>query len=193
MSKVTRREWYERVNALWPADVSAPTALEAVRAARRLWRFATGETFPAANVRVTSGRRFTWVRRGVMSVNPDRDGHRHRGWQALVHDLSHYLHYRINPGVAPHSGAHARLEMRLIKEVLRRGWLQGALRDKPKAEKPKPDEKALKYARTLAAIERWEAKRRRAENALKKLNRSLRAQERAMAKRGVSATSTTVH
>lgn len=184
MTRITRKEWYRRVNALWPAEVPPLTPLEAIRAARKLYRFVTGKTFPAASVRLTSGNRFTDIRRGVMFVSTEPRFGRH-AWDRLVHELSHTLCH------APHGAEHARLEMRMIREVLRRGWLNGTLKDKPKIEMPAPDKKAIKYARTLAAIKRWTTKATRAENALKKLNRSLRAQERAM--NTASVTSTTAH
>lgn len=180
MSRVTRKEWYNRVNALWPADIRqrSLTALEAIRAARKLYRFVTGKSIPAQNVRLTSGNRSTDIRRGIMFVNPQgakRDTH--RGWEALVHDLSHRL---VN---VAHGGEHARLEIRMIKEVVKRGWLNGTLRDEPKADAPTIDPRDAKRARTVAAIARWEAKVRRATNALRKLRRSLAAQDRAATKR----------
>lgn len=183
MSRVTRKEWYNRVNALWPADIRERplTALEAIRAACKLYRFVTGRTISAKHVRLTSGNRSTDIRSGVLFVNPQgakRDTH--RGWEALVHDLSHRL---INTA---HGGEHARLEIRMIKEVVKRGWLDGTLRDAPKAAAPAVDPRNVKRARTVAAIARWETKARRAENALRKLRRSLAAQDRAATKRGQS-------
>lgn len=180
MSRVTRKEWYNRVNALWPADIRERplTALEAIRAARKLYRFVRGKSISAHSVRLTSGNRSTDIRSGVLFVNPQgakRDPH--RGWEALVHDLSHRL---IN---VAHGGEHARLEIRMIKEVVKRGWLNGTLRDTPKPAAPAVDPRNVKRARTVAAIARWEAKARRAENALLKLRRSLAAQDRAVTKR----------
>lgn len=184
MSRVTRKEWYTRVNGAWPEQLPELTPIEAIRAARRLYRFVKGRTFPAHNVRLTSGRRYTWIRRSVMFVNPN--GHENgsrRGWESLVHDLSHCLAQHLN-----HGGEHARLELRMIKEVIRRGWLDGRLRDKPKVDKPKADPRAVKYARVLASIERWEKKLTRANNALKKLNRQAKRYARI-----AGSTSTTVH
>lgn len=168
---VSRREWYERCNQVWPDNVPVPTAEEAVRAARKLYRFVKGHklTMP---IRLTSGRRFTWAYNGVLNVNPNRqrnDGE--YGWHALVHDLSHLWG-------GGHSKEHARLEARMRKEVLRRGWLAGALKPKPKPEKPPVDVKALKLQRVVIRLDRWLAKKRRAERAMAKLLRQKRRYER---------------
>lgn len=69
----------------------------------------------------------------------------------------------------------------MIREVLRRGWLEGKLRTPEKPPKPEPDPKTVKLVRTEQAIERWEAKQRRAANALKKLRRRLAYYQRAAA------------
>jgi len=182
MAKVTRKEWYRRVNATWPETVPPLTAEEAVRAAKRLCRYVTGETWKREVV-VTSGNRYSgrhWVRKNgaivgmALVVNPER------GWRHLIHELSHT--WERYAGTHGHNAAHARLEMRMIKEVIRRGWLDGKLKDKPRPEPSPVDPRAAKIERTAAAIERWEKKLRRAENALKKLRRRQRAMERYAAK-----------
>lgn len=185
MSRVTRREWYRRVNAAWPPQLPALSPIEAIRAARKLYRFALGATFPARNVRLTSGRRYTFVRRGILFVNPD--GHHGRsGWESIVHDLSHYFDFRLNPDTKPHAGAHARLELRLINEVRRRGWLDGSLRDEERQETTAAvaAPQAEKLGRVLRLMEGWEKKRRRAENALRKLGRQRRYYERKLGEAG---------
>jgi len=188
MGKVTRKEWYRRVNAAWPGTVPTLTAEEAVRAAKKLYRFAMGFSWTGPVV-VTSGNRNTWVRarrvngawERVLVVNPEH------GWHDLVHLLSHYCHERTaHDGEHGHNAAHARAEMRMIKEVVRRGWLDGKLKDEPKPEPPPIDPRAVKLERTDASIARWEAKLRRAENALKKLRRRKRAMERYAAKQAAA-------
>jgi hypothetical protein len=175
MSKVTRREWYERVNAAWPATLPALTADEAIRAARRLYRFVRRRTFDG-QVKTTSGNRYSYIRNGVLYVNPDR------GWHDLVHDLSHYFHARLSDA-KPHASDHARLELRMAKEVVRRGWLDGTLKTPARAPRAKPsadDVRRQKYARILARAKAWESKRKRAETALKKLRRQAAYYERTL-------------
>lgn len=172
MARVTRAEWYRRVNAAWPATVPPLTADEATRAAKRLYRFVTKRTW-RGDVVVTSGNRYTKIRAGRLVVNPAH------GWHGLVHLLSHYL--ESYAGTHGHTAAHARLEMRMVKEVVRRGWLDGKLKTTPRPVVAPivVDPRVEKLARTLAAIERWEKKQRRAETALRKLHRRRRYYERA--------------
>lgn len=172
MSRITRKEWYTRVNVCWPgggAILPALTAPEAIRAARKLYRFATGDTWEPEPF-ITSGNRYSYIRGGFLYLNPER------GWKTFVHDLSHAF------SNDPHGPDHARLEMRMIKEVIKRGWLSGNLKDRMKPEKPKPDPRSQKHARILARIETWERKRKRAETALKKLRRQANYYERALYK-----------
>jgi hypothetical protein len=150
---------YVRVNATWPNPLPALTAQEAMSAGKRLYRLGMGRAFKG-KIKVTSGRRHSWVRQGVLYVNPDR------GWHHLVHDLSHYCFWRTHPNRRPHDWRHAAMEKRLIEAVVSGGWLNGKLRREPK---PKPDLKTVRQQRIVARIKAWETKRKRAENALKKL------------------------
>lgn len=120
------RDWYERVNSTWANEVPPLTAAEAVKAAPRLLKkFSTIR--PVKEVKVTSGNRYTWVRRGILYVNPDRKETIGGGWAALVHDLSHYVHWHDGVG-KPHSKEHAKLEIKMVKYVVRSGWLDGKLK-----------------------------------------------------------------
>lgn len=184
----TIKEWYVRVNETWPAAVPLPTDEQALRGARRLYRYMFGKTIPAE---LTSGNRRTWTHQGVLRVNPGnmRQPAGYRGWQGICHDLSHCWHQRINPTLRPHCGAQARLEIRLIKEVIRRGWLEPEKATSTQSEHevstrppiaPKPDPRAARRARVLAGIERWKSKLQRAQRALAKLNRRARYYARQM-------------
>lgn len=168
MSKVTIKEWYTRVNALWPTTVPKLTGPEAERAARKLYRFANRRTF-VGKVRLASGNRYNRVYYKLLIINPES------GWKHLVHDLSHGFHYNQTRR-KPHEGKHARLEARMIKEVIRRGWLNGVLIPEPKP-KAVVDPKVVRYFKVLNSIKRWESKLRRAETAIKKLNRQKRYYE----------------
>lgn len=179
---VSRSEWYRRVNASWPTPVPQLTAEEAVKAARKLWRWGMGENW-VGPIEVTSGNRYTWVRRGVLYVNP-------RSWDRFVHDVSHLLWYSANRGQAkPHDKGHARFELKIRKEVLRRGWLAGALKAKARAPQPKGgDARLVRYRSVVVRMERWQAKLARAKRALAKLQRAQRYYERAgVAAAGIAA------
>ena len=176
VSRVTRAEWYRRVNASWPEAVPALSEDEAVRAARKLYRFVTKKTWSGEVVVRPHGgpwgrqwRAFSYTRdakgRRAIAVYPEA------GWKDLVHLMSHYL--ESYAGTHGHNATHARLEMRMIREVVRRGWLDGKLRGPEKPAVAAPDKLSVRRQRTAAAIARWEAKERRAANALKKLRRRL--------------------
>lgn len=182
---VTRTEWYDRVNAAWPADIPALTADEALKAARKLYRFSMGSTF-GGKVVLTTGNRYTWVRNYELRVNAARreyvDGKWVQGWIALIHDLSHYAHSRLNPNLKPHCGAQARIEISMIKEVIKRGWLNGTLKTEAKIAKAAPDMRNVRYERICQRIESWERREKRAANALKKLRKQCAYYERTIVK-----------
>jgi hypothetical protein len=161
-------EKYQSVNGAWPDDLPSMTAAEAVAAGRRLYRFAFKRPF-TGKIKLTSGRRYNTIRQRVMHVNPG--GHHRNGWRDIVHDLSHYAHARLFPGHKPHGGegTHAFMERSMIEHVVNSGWLDGKLKSKAK---PKAvDIRAVRHERVKARLKRWEAKRKRAETAIRKLKR----------------------
>ena len=170
MGRVTKREWYRRVNDAWPEVVPPLSAVEAVRAVKRLYRFAMKRTWQGA-VKIATGNRYTWIRRGVLFVNPAK------GWKETVHLLSHYCAHQSIPDEPGHGAAHARFELRMIKEVVKRGWLSGSLGQV--AVPVVRDRRSEGLERLHTRLARWEAKQRRAATAIRKITRQLRARERA--------------
>lgn len=167
------RERYKTVNAAWPETMTTPTGQEAMSAVKRLYRMAMGKAWKGP-MKLTSGRNHTWARRGTFYVNPNQDGF-FNGWKSLVHDMSHYCHARLHPDKGGHDHRHEWLEKEMIQYVVAHGWLDGKLRREAKPETPKQE---LRYKRICERIEAWEAKKRRAETALKKLERSKRYYEK---------------
>lgn len=163
MSRTCRQFYDEQVNALWPADVPKLTESEARYAAHRFWRELRGSAPPP--IVITSGRRYNWVRRNKLYLNPGR------GWRELVHDLSHYTATRIHPGITPHDSRHAYLERRMVQMVIDGNWLSGKHRAPEKPEKAKPNPVLVRYQRVLARHARWTAKLKRAKTALHKLGK----------------------
>lgn len=181
----TRRDLYDRANAEWPATVPPLTFAEAEKAARRLYRHATGKLLPMP-CKETTGRRYTWPRRGELRINA---GH---GWKQLVHLLSHWLFRLRHPNERPHGKAHARFERRLIRQVVQRGWLDGRL--KTTAKEPTPTPAPVPEQRATAAIEHAErmlakatTRAKRAETIRRKWERRLRARQRAAAAKATPA------
>jgi hypothetical protein len=192
MAKLGKKQLakYEEIEKLWGAQTLPKlTDKEAERAACRLYRFGMGETF-FGSVKFTSGNRYSNIERapirssydgkplrgGVLVVNADE------GWNRLVHSLSHSMFYRANPDARPHDREHAGFELKLVKEVIKRGWLDGKLRDEPKPEPAPADVKLDKLARIDARVEAWERKAKRAATALAKLHKQRKATVRAMEK-----------
>jgi hypothetical protein len=165
---------YEVANTLWPAVVPAITREEAKRAVARLWRKFT----PATHHHRGSG--YYRVRRCWISPRPTN--RLDRGWRRLVHDVSHRVNLILYPhatGHRHHNGQHAELETDMVKFVLASGWLEGKLRPKVKVKaRPFDSDKVASLQARLAV---WDSKRRRAENAIKKLKLRLRYYERKVA------------
>jgi hypothetical protein len=181
----TKRAKYQTVNGQWPANTNdgrdlKPTPKEALIAAKRLYRIGLKKPF-RGRMQLTSGNRRTWVRSGVFYVNPDWTGWTGKGggWHELVHDISHYVSFRMHPNARGHGFQHAFIEKELIKAVVEGGWLQRKLLRQTKAKAP-VDIRQVRHQRTLASIKRWQAKEKRARNALRKLKRTSRYYERQM-------------
>jgi len=153
----------------WPADVPILTADEAKRAARKLWRFAMGETWKGTVV-VTSGRRHTWERNGTLYVNPTH------GWCVFVNDLAWLFFTRANPGMLRNTKDIAKLEEKLIREVVKRGWLYDQLKTEEEPELIRlVREHQTTTKRLDAAVKRWERKLALAKTMLAKAKKARRA------------------
>jgi hypothetical protein len=161
---------YARLNALWPQPLPALSEQEAISAAKRLYRLASGRAFKGT-FRITSGNRRTWIRQGVFVVNPAH------GWKNLVHAVSHLAHYKCHPGKSGHHWTHLDYERRLTEAVLSKGWLDGALR---RAAPVAVDKRLIAQQRIIARIAAWETKQRRATTALAKLQRQKAALDKAL-------------
>lgn len=154
----------------WPAVVPPLTAQAAALAARRLWRFSLGYKFEGV-IRITSGNRratsFGWAgNKREIAINPSK------GWREFIHDISHDLDFVAN-GESKHGKHHARFEAKLVREVLKRGWLN----DAPPAVRIAPsldDRRRDKLSRIEARLVSWQRKQERAKRAIAKLTKQQR-------------------
>lgn len=174
---------YQSVNSQWPAGTNdgkdlKPTPEEATRAAKRLYRLAMKRPFKG-KIKITSGRRTTWIRSGVFYVNPDYRG---GGWHELVHMISHYCAFRLHPNVKAHSTQHAFVERELIAHVVKSGWLAGKLAKAIPA--PPVDRRAVRRARLETRRAAWTTKAKRAKTALAKITAALKRLDRAQGRDG---------
>lgn len=182
----TRRDhklWDDRVNDLWGGAKPVLPPEETLAAAKKLWRHATGKPWPG-KWELTSGRRYTWPRRGTFYVNPDRTGAWNPpGFRDVIHLIAHYAHRRLHPFDKPHSIRQLRLEAKLTRFAVAR-W--GPNAPAPKAKEPaappepkaKPDPVRVRYQRMVARRDKWTKELDRAKRLLTKAEREVRAYER---------------
>lgn len=149
-----RSLWDRLVNDKWNGEQPVLSGEESIKAAKRLYRHAMKKPWNG-EIRLTSGNRFTWVSRGVLSVNPDNRRQGVRGLRSIIHDISHYAHARLHPQDAPHSRRQAQMEGRLVTYAIKSGFLEGKLKSKAQP-KAKPDLVKQRYAAILARRRKWE-------------------------------------
>ena len=126
---------------------------------------------------ITSGRNHTYCDGYSWRVNPDRSWSHGGVWQQLCHAISHFYSDRMLE--RGHSKKHARLELKLAKMMIRRGWMYGTLeREAKPIHVPTADEaRSKKIELRKSQIVRLERKAKRLSTMLKKAKRSLRMLE----------------
>lgn len=183
---VRRPEVWDRLsNDRWGGEQPILSAEDSVTAAKRIYRQAMGKPWTGP-VKVVSGNRYSWVRHGVLCVNPDKREPHCRGVRSIIHDLSHYAHARLNPSEAPHSLRQARLEGRLVTYAINAGWNTGEVRKLGPAPQPKPepapkpvvDKVVQKHARMVARRDKYRKEQARIERLLAKAEREVRDYQR---------------
>lgn len=166
----------------WPDVVPPLTEKDAINAVRRLYRFSCGSWPYSQTIKITSGNRRAadWRWDGdhrCFFINPGK------GWAELIHDLSHDFDYIVN-GSSSHNKHHARFERKLIKEVIKRGWLETKPEPAPKATVTPINnteaKRKLALERIEARIVNWDRKARRAKTALAKLAKQERYYRKAL-------------
>ena len=166
---VVEKVWREGSTPEQRRNVHPNLAMNYVRA---FWKQEMGRVFPW-KVRVGTGNRRTWLHNYVFTVNPDQ------GWHDINHDMSHFIERRKTGGA--HTNQHVRLEGAGARLIVRR-----FLRDEPYAEKKKERDPVMeRAARVDAGIKRWDAKLKRAANALKKLKKKKRYYDKVLAERAI--------
>lgn len=179
--KASAGDRYAATNALWLSNVApAITRIEAERAARALYRkFGRRAGYP----RQRSDARLREVRRCWISLKPCKG--LDRGWARLVHDVSHDIFRKRYPQFRPHHPLHAKLENEISHYVIREtDWLQGGLQPKARGTVADPAAKRLEHARKM--LDEHTRKLRREQALVKKWQRRVSYNERAIAKRGES-------
>lgn len=136
---------------------------------KAMWKKATGRKL-TAKIRFGTGNRYTWIRRGVLTVNPSA------GWKEINHDFTHCIERRTTGDA--HSDKHLERE-RYGAEMIRKRFLM----EGPQPEKPKPTTLDLQQKRAASVETRivtWERKAKRAQTALSKLRKQKRYYEKTL-------------
>ena len=166
---VVEKVWDEKSTAKQRRNVHPNLAMNFVRA---FWRQEMGGKLPW-RIHVGSGNRRTWMNDYVFTVNPDQ------GWHDINHDMSHFIERRGSGGA--HTDNQVRLEGAGARLIVRR-----FLRDEPYVDPKKGrDHVSDRAARVDAGIKRWDAKLKRAANALKKLKQKKRYYDKVLTERSV--------
>lgn len=167
-NRVVESIWKEQSTPAQRRNVHPNLAKNFIRA---FYRQVMKKPFPY-KLRIGTGNRRTWCRWGVFTVNPDQ------GWHDINHDMGHWLERQLTGGA--HTNQQLRFERDGATLICRR-----FLSDEPYANtKPEKDVQVVRAARVDANIKRWEAKLKRASNALKKLKTKKRYYDKVLAERG---------
>lgn len=161
---------YAMVNSLWQSLGTLPpfTREEATKAAASIARnFGPkrfGQPWQTTNYRIKAVRR-CWI-----SSQPVARGDISKGLARICHDLSHDIHdVRVGPSLRrQHSFSHAALELQIAQFAVAQRFHTGRLKPTPPSVE---EQRAAKLALIEAGLKRWETKRKRAQNALWKLQR----------------------
>lgn len=167
-NRTVEKIWSEQSTVAQRRNVHPNLAMNYIRAR---YREVFKKKFPY-RFHIGSGNRRTWATYGTFTVNPDQ------GWHDINHDMSHWLERRLTGDA--HSNQQLRMERDGAALICRR-----FLRDEPYVEPKKQlDKVAIRAGQVDANIKRWEAKLKRAANALKKLKTKKRYYDKVLAERG---------
>lgn len=158
---------------MWSVVTPPPiTKPEIERLVRKLWRFAMRETFKGT------------IKLGKMGgITIDWRGNTYgqagsRMYKPTFQSVTRYVAFVC---AQIEGGEPDTVEHLMVREVLKRGYLDGRLKDPP--SQPTTKEERAKQKRDLVVkrikvrITTWSSKRKRAENALKKLTKQLKRLE----------------
>jgi hypothetical protein len=181
-----RSQWDRLVNERWDGVQPVLSPEDSIKATLRLFRQAMGRPW-TGKVRLATGNRRTWVRSGVLVVNPDESSRGSQGGlREIIHSIAHYAHYRLHPSEAPHSRRQLLLESRLVTYAIKSGFAEGRVRrlgpaPQPKAApEPKPpvDKVVQKHARMVKRRDTYRAQVERLTRLLAKAEREVKDYQR---------------
>lgn len=102
-----------------------------------------------------------------------------KGWGRLIHDLSHMVHEYRHPGHRSHEHGHEAIELAISDWVTGSGLVGIVLQKREKPKVTPGQRRSLKLNSITERLAKWETKRKRAVNAIRKLGIQKRRLERA--------------
>jgi hypothetical protein len=160
---------YKTVNDLHSLGYPAITRHEAEAALKVLYREFGKLEDACATRTVPMGKSLDirqFVRRCWIALKPTTGNN--RGWGRLIHDVGHRVYRFRHPGQRPHGPGEEVIETHIAYYIRHQtDWLTGSLKETPK-------QKTHKVPILEARLARWQAKAKRANTAIKKLNRQIK-------------------
>jgi len=161
--------------ALWATigGDTVPTRAEVERAIKKLYRFGLGTRFDGT---IKFSRGDTWSYQH--GEDPDIFVGTRCSWSDVVMMMSRIvacIYYREQ--ALPGEGKLDKMELKLVREVIKRGWMGGKLADIVVTRTP--EQAAIeRYEAKVKALNKrlaaWQAKHKRAANAMRKINAQLK-------------------
>ena len=170
-----------------------PSDQEAITGCKRLFRKFMGYSFKD-KIEIVRGNKYTNIRHGVMCINPNRTDNyegmlpslipkaRDRfigiygGWEQIIHLLSHWIAHRKFD--SSHDTKHLWLEVKMVRYVFKNKFHLGALKSKPRKIPIVKDVDVVKLENIEKKLARWTTKLKRANTAIKKLNKKKKYYEK---------------
>ena len=182
-NKYVNSEWKKVYSEIGQKGLPIPSDQEAITGSKRLYRKFMGRSWKG-KIKIVSGNKYTKVRRreDVMYINPNRKSRYgwhlgfSGGWEQIVHTLSHHIGYwKFDEG---HGTKQLWLEVKMTRYVLKNKFHLGALKSKPRKIPIVKDVDVVKLENIEKKLARWTTKLKRANTAIKKLNKKKKYYEK---------------
>ena len=174
--KYVNSEWKKIYSETSQKELFIPSDQEAVTGCKRLFRKFMGYSFKN-KIKIVRGNRYTWIRGGIMYINPnEKRWNGFGGWAEIVHSLAHYIgDEKFDEG---HSTKQLWLEVKMTRYVLKNKFHLGTLKSKPRKIPIVKDVDVVKLENIEKKLARWTTKLKRANTAIKKLNKKKKYYEK---------------
>ena len=180
-NKYINSEWKKIYSETGQKELFIPSDQEAITGCKRLFRKFMGHSFKG-EIKIISGNKYTRISGAVMYINPNRKSRYgwhlgfSGGWEQIVHTLSHHIgHRKFDEG---HGTKQLWLEAKMTRYVLKNKFYLGTLKSKPRKIPVVKDVDVVKLENIEKKLARWTTKLKRANTAIKKLNKKKKYYEK---------------